>query len=464
MEYILFLVGLLIGVVIVFFYFRGRSASLEALLQAERKSREDDKMIAEQRLSQQQTQYEKLIDGLKQDAQQHLSELQVQHDRNLANMQAGYKTQLEERLEERDKLHQQGFEQLQKQYEQQLKLLKEQVVATTQDLLKQRGNDLLTANTKQMETLFGPLKEDIAKMERSMNEHREAGARNAASFETTMKQMMERTESIGEQADRLSNALQRKNKTMGNWGELILTELLESQGLQEGVHYTAQQSLKDEAGKTLLNEDTGRKMIPDVVLHLADNRDVVIDAKVSLTAFVDYQNAETEEERIHARTRHLESVRNHIKELATKQYANYIVSPRVSSDFVIMFVPNEGALQLALASEPHLWREAFDKKVFLVGGQTLIAALRIIDLTWVNVQQERNTRLIMEEARKLIDRVSQFVDLFDKLGRRIAEAHEAYDKVVDKVKSGRQSILGAGRNLEDLGVRGKKSLPTHHDD
>lgn len=464
MEYILFLVGLLIGVVIVFFYFRGRSASLEALLQAERKSREDDKMVAEQRLSQQQTQYEKLIEGLKQDAQQHLSELQVQHDRNIANMQAGYKTQLEERLEERDKLHQQGFEQLQKQYEQQLKLLKEQVVATTQDLLKQRGNDLLTANTKQMETLFGPLKEDIAKMERSMNEHREAGARNAASFETTMKQMMERTESIGEQADRLSNALQRKNKTMGNWGELILTELLESQGLQEGVHYTAQQSLKDEAGKTLLNEDTGRKMIPDVVLHLADNRDVVIDAKVSLTAFVDYQNAETEEERIHARTRHLESVRNHIKELATKQYANYIVSPRVSSDFVIMFVPNEGALQLALASEPHLWREAFDKKVFLVGGQTLIAALRIIDLTWVNVQQERNTRLIMEEARKLIDRVSQFVDLFDKLGRRIAEAHEAYDKVVDKVKSGRQSILGAGRNLEDLGVRGKKSLPTHHDD
>ncbi|MCF0193058.1 MAG: DNA recombination protein RmuC [Prevotella sp.] len=470
MELVYLGIGLLVGVLVAFFFGKSSRSAVEALLAAERKEHEDDEKRAADalamvksehanRIAELKAEYDKkhedyqklmgtLMETQKSDAQQLLADTKQEAAAMLARAK-----------EEADARRLKELDQLKESYETQLKLFKEEMTTATEKLLKDRSSQLQSANTEQMEGLFKPIKENIARMEQSIKENRDVQVSTRTVFEDTVKQMVERTTALGEQADRLSNALQKKNKTAGNWGELILTELLESQGLQQGIHFDAQQSMKDELGHSLRNEDNGARMIPDVVLHLADNRDVIIDSKMSLTAFADYQNAQTEEERKEAAVRHMESVRNHIRELTTKKYSDYVQKPRVSSDFVIMFVPIEGALQLALSESPELWREAFDRKVFLVGGQTLIAALRIIDLTWVNVQQERNTQKIMDEARKLVDRVGQFYASFESVGKKLAEATEAYRGVQDKVKDGRQSILGAGRTLEALGVRGKKALP-----
>ncbi|MCF0198888.1 MAG: DNA recombination protein RmuC [Bacteroidaceae bacterium] len=448
LEYIYLIVGIAVGALVAYLAVRSRSAALAALLDAEKQDHAED----EQRSAQ-------ALETAKQEAEERMAALKADFERQQTAIREQMTTLLEAQKQEAKERREQDLSELKQSYEVQLRLFKAEMKTATDQLLKERAAALQKDNSEQMDLLFRPLKDNIQRMEKSMTENRDMQSRNSAAFEKTMQMMMEKTNTLGEKADRLSNALQRKNKTAGNWGELILTELLESQGLQQGVHFDAQQTMKDEAGHSLKNEDTGARMIPDVILHLADNRDVIIDAKMSLTAFVDYQNAEDEESREEAAKRHLESVRAHIRELTTKKYTEYIKKPRVSSDFVIMFVPIEGALQLAMSQAPELWREAFDKHVFLVGGQTLIAALRIIDLTWVNVQQERNTQLIMDEARKLVERVAQFYTSFESVGKKLAEAQEAYRSVQDKVKDGRLSILGAGQKLESLGIRGKKALP-----
>lgn len=405
MEIVFLLIGVLIGAAASYFVSRSRIVAAEALLDAEREHLAEVKADAQQRLQ-------------------------------------AYKAEAEKRQQE------------------QMTMVREQVESLTRSMLQERSEELMQTNKVNMDVLLTPMRENIKHMEHTMAGHRDAAIHNSASLQQAVESMMMQTKELGTQADRLSNALQRKNKTAGNWGELILTDLLESQGLVEGMHFDAQWTMRDETGNSLRNEDSGRRMIPDVVLHLADNRDVVIDSKMSLVAFTDYQNAETEPERHEAAVRHLESVRQHVRELAAKRYNDYIRKPRVSADFVIMFVPIDAALQLALAEQGDLWKKAFDQKVFICSSQTLIAALHIIDLTWINVQQERNTQKVMDEARKLIDRVEQFYALFVNVGRKIGEAQEAYAKVVDKVKDGKQTILASGRNLETLGVRGKKPLPT----
>lgn len=414
MSFAYLAVGLIVGAVVGWFAGRSKAAPLAAMLEAERESRKSDKSEYEQRLKSLKTDYEHRM------------------DKNLADLRGSY--------------------------EQQIALFREQITNISRRAMQESSRDLFMLNSKQMDSIVQPLNDNISRMEQTMARNNESSVKRHASLEQTIQHMVAQTVELGEQADRLSNALLHKNKTTGNWGELVLNELLESQGLLKGVHFDAQYTLRDVDGRAIINDTTGARMIPDVVLHLADNRDVIIDSKMSLTAFVDYRNAETDEERKQAIARLIASMRGHVRELSGKQYQDYVKKPRVSAGFVVMFVPIEGALQLALAESPELWREAFDKKVFIVGAQTLIAALRIIDLTWVNVKQERNTQAVMEEARKLVDRVQQFYDRFQDVGRRISDVKEAYDRVSDKVSDGKQSILASGRALEDLGVRGKKQL------
>lgn len=411
------------GAAAMYFILRGKESAQQALLKSEKEERERDRDIHARQLASLKEEHRHREDTLR-------NELERRMDTELDNLKESYITQI--------------------------KLVREQLSTTTEKMLRDRMSELQSANTEQMDTIFRPIKENIRRMEQSITDNRESAARNHASFEKTMELMMQQTSTLSQQADRLSNALQRKNKTVGNWGELILSELLESQGLEEGVHYDVQHTLRDHDGKALVNTDTGARMIPDVVLHLADKRDLIIDSKMSMTAFVDYQNAETDGERADAGRRLVESVNAHIKELKVKKYHEYIRQPRVSCDFVIMFVPIESALQLAISLQPDIWQKAFEKKVLLVGSQTLIAALHIIDLTWVNVKQEQNTMQVMDEARKLVERVEQFYQRFQNVGKKLTEASEAYKEVMDKVKDGRQSILGAGLNLERLGVRGKR--------
>lgn len=473
-------IGVLIGAGVLYFM-------MNKLLQSEKSERADDRSQYEKKISSLETEKnasldkakeeaEKLIVRAKEDEEKRRKEeiadlrnlYQDQIDTLKANLQTAAKKLDEARenadrdmtraKEEDDRRRKEELSDLKKSYQEQIDTLKSNLQATTENLLKQRSSDLQEENNKQVSSLLAPLQENIKKMEQAIALNNEQSARNSQSFTEQMKSMMESSQSLSSQAARLSNALQRDNKVVGNWGELILSELLESQGLVNGKHYDLQATIRDDSGKVITNEESGKKMIPDAVLHLADNREVVIDSKMSLTAFIDYQNAESDEQRKEALDRHLKSVRNHVKELKDKDYSSYFQGKRKSCGFVMMFVPIEGALQLAISEDKDLWRKAFDDKVFIVGAQTLMAALRIIDLTWVNVQQQKNITEILKTAGQLIDRVSRFQTSFADVKKKLESLSDSYDKVMNTVE-GKQGIISSGKKLELLGVRGTKTLP-----
>lgn len=352
-------------------------------------------------------------------------------------------------------------EERERHFREQLRIVQEQLQNATRELLGQRAQELSRQNTVQMSAIIDPLKETMREMRTAMDNSRDTHNKNTASLEKAIEEVMRRTREIGAEADKLANALRNENKVQGNWGELILDELLQSQGLKEGVHYEKQAVLRDSRGNAVLNEETGRRMIPDTILHYSDGKDAIIDSKVSLTAFVDYQNAETDEARVEALQRHVKSVRNHVGELARKDYSAYVKPPRQALNYVIMFVPNEGALQLALAEAPDLWRDAFAKGVFITGEQNLTAALRIIQIAWTQERQARNQEAIFDTARMLLDRVADFIGHFEAVGQKLADASAAYRKAADKLKDGRLSVVGAAGKLIKLGAKtsAKKAIP-----
>lgn len=416
------------------------------------KARED----AEQRIVEEKSNSDKRVEELKKS-----NEAQLEHERELRNKeQSAHEQHLRDVQASAKEQREKELGDLKKVYDNNLAMFKDSVKADTEQLLKQRSEELQKTNVKQMDDIFKPLRENITRMEESMKQNREAQVSDTSQLKTVMEAMISRTTEIGKQADELSSALRNQNKTMGNWGELILTQLLESQGLREGVHFDAQKAMRDESGELQLDEESQKRLIPDVILHLTDSREVIIDAKVSLKAFTDYQNATTDEERELFAQEHLRSMKNHVKELSGKDYSRYIPKSHFSSDFVIMFVPNEGAIQLMMATEPQYWDEAFNKyRVFIVGGQTLVAALHIIELTWRQELQERNTQSIIEEAQKLLDRIVDFMDRYRKVGECLGKAQTAYAEAEAKALNGTQSVFNTAQRLTNLGVKGKKALP-----
>ena len=345
------------------------------------------------------------------------------------------------------------------QLQEQLKLVKEQLSSTTQELLRQRTADLHQANAMQMGAIIDPLKETIREMRTSMESSRDQNNKNTATMEQQIRQMLESVQNIGIKADNLANALRFENKTQGNWGETILSELLQSQGLKEGIHFDVQTALRNDQGNLMVNEETGSKMIPDVVLHYPDGKDVVIDSKVSLAAFLDYVEADTEDGKKKALDRHLISLKQHVKELSHKNYSSYIKNGHQSLDYVIMFVPNESALQLALLSDTHLWRDAFDKGVFMTSEQNLIAALRMIQLAWTQELQHQNQERVYELAGTLIDRVADFANRFEKLGVSIDALKGQYSDTQKKLFTGHQSLLVPARQLVEMGAKENPKRP-----
>lgn len=340
----------------------------------------------------------------------------------------------------------------------QLRLAQEQLKGETEQLLRKRSEELTGKNSEQLSHILNPLKDSMKQMEEAMKSNRESQINTSAALRQTIDDMMRQTKDVASEANNLANALRGRSKMQGNWGELVLSELLESQGLTEGVQFTVQEALRNEQG-SLVKSDEGHILMPDVVLHLADGKDVVVDSKVSLSAFVDYWNADDDATRQNALDRHLQSLRQHVKELARKDYKAYIQPPRKSLGYVIMFVPNEGALQLALSAEPTLWRESFEKGVFIAGEQNLFAALRIIDMAWVQVKQAENQEKIYALASTLLDRVGDFVKRFGEVRVKLDAARQAYDEASDKLFSGRQSLLVPANSLVKLGAKTNPSKP-----
>lgn len=261
------------------------------------------------------------------------------------------------------------------------------------------------------------------------------------------------TEKIENSAHQLTNVIRGGNQVQGSWGERILTDILETQGYIEGVDYDIQYTLTNEKGDAVRNDDTGKRMRPDVILHYPNNEDVIIDAKMSIDAY--YKYVQTTEEGLKRKyaTDLVNSIRTQAKNLSKKDYSSYVQAPRKAIDFVIMFVPNEGALQLALATEPRLWGEAFEKQVFITSQQNLMAILKMIQIAWRQYTQTENQKRVFSLAEELLKRVGEFIKRFDKIDTDIINLRKHYDEAYNKAYTGRQSIVQKANELKELGVK-----------
>ncbi|MCH5307426.1 MAG: DNA recombination protein RmuC [Prevotella sp.] len=352
----------------------------------------------------------------------------------------------EERFLEETRLREQQFNE-------QLKTTREQLQNMAQQLMDAQTKKLKEENRESMGTITQPLKDAISEMRKAISDNTKDHTEQSASLREQLRLMMESNREIGEKAEGLANVLRRDNKVSGNMGEIILGDLLASQGLTEGIHYEVQARLRDEQGRPLKHDDTGREMQPDVILHYPQGQDAVIDSKVSLVAYQRYVNAETPEEKERALQDHIKSVRSHVTELARKDYSKYIKAPREAIDFVIMFVPFESSLQLALANDPTLWREAFERKVFITGEQNLLGILHMIHIAWVQNQQAENQERVFGIAEQLLDRLGDFIQRYQKMGDHLEAVRKDFESAGNKLFTGRQSVVQKGRELIELGAK-----------
>ena len=321
-------------------------------------------------------------------------------------------------------------------------------------------------NKESMDSITQPLKDAISEVRKAINENTKDHTAQSSSIREQLRMMMEAGKEIGTKAEELANVLRRDNKVSGNMGEIILGDLLASQGLTEGIHYEVQARLRDEQGRPMKNDDTGREMQPDVILHYPQGQDAIIDSKVSLVAYQRYVNAETPELKERALQEHIRSLRQHVTELARKDYSKYIKKPREAVDFVIMFVPFESSLQLALANDPSLWREAFERKVFITGEQNLLGILHMIHIAWVQNQQAENQEKVFGIAEQLLDRLGDFIQRYNKMGEHLELLRKDFDSAGNKLFVGRQSVVQKGRELVDMGTKENpnRRIPKAEDD
>lgn len=390
---------------------------------------------------------------LNQDCQQkqrYIDEQKEQHQQQLVKAEAQYQEAL-------NQIHRQH----EKMMEQQSQLIKEQINTASEHILKERAEELSKANKEQLSSILTPLQTHIQQMREAVEKSDREQTATMQRLDASIKTSFQLSREVGERADRLTQALMGENKTQGNFGELKLKQLLEDMGLEEGVQFELQETMKDADGRVIYG-DEGRRLIPDAILHFPDRRDVIIDSKMSFTAFEEYHNAQTEEQRQDALRRHIASVRNHVTELSRKNYFKYGKEGRGRLDFVLMYVFSESALQLALSNDPTLWKEAYDKGVVIAGSQNLYMVLRVLEMTWKQVQQMENQQKIMELANQMVDRVQLFAERMDEVKRQFQKTSDALLNVEKSTAESGMSIITSARNLLKMGAsenpKRKKSL------
>ena len=345
-------------------------------------------------------------------------------------------------------------------YKTQLDLLREQMKTTTETVLKARQEELGARNREQVGKIVDPLQKSLKDMQEALLLSKEQQKEAMTRLDETIKMNMKQSASLGETADRLTRALTGEVKVQGNFGELKLKQLLEDLELKEGEQFDTQETLRDKTGKGLRGDD-GRGMIPDFILHFPNNRHFVVDSKMSLTDYERYMNAEdgTPEKSAYLKA-HIESVRAQVKRLAKKEYTKYLPEGYNRLNFAIMYVPIEGALNLALLNDTTLWHEAYDQGVMILGPQTMYMNLRVLEMMWTQVRQLNNQQAMIDAANLVIERVQDF-------GMRFADVEASMNDTIKKINrlkittaEGGPSIITAAKSLIKAGAReNKKKRP-----
>lgn len=435
-------------------------AARQRQLEMAQRQLQDSEANANKRIADLHDSYQQQLDKAEALRRQTVAEMRQQAD----DMMRQAQTARQQALDEADKRHSREMQEVKglmdKQLQDSFNLVQERLNKSTEQLLRQRSADLRDTNSMQMKAIVDPLKETIAEMKKAMDDNRESFVKSSSALNTRIDDMFRTTSTLGREAEKLSKALQTGPKLQGDFGEMKLNDLLDRFGFTRGLEYDVQATITDGDNKAVLNDDSNQRMRPDVVLHYPDRRDVIIDSKASFTAFISYSNASTDEERSLFMAEHVASVRRHVDELADKNYGKYSINGGTTLDFVIMFVPHEGALQLAMYSDPKLWSYAFDKHVLITGEQNLFALLRLLQLAWTQQHQADNQEKVFGLASTLVDRVGLFMQRFDKLGKALDSAISGYDDA-QKSLNGNQSFLTSARKLVAMGAKEnpKRRLP-----
>ena len=378
----------------------------------------------------------------------------------LADKHAGELKAKDETLKEREASHLRELEirdnalRDQKElFEQQRKAQEDRFKALSEEITRRRSQELSETNAKSMDALLTPLKETISKMEKALKDTGEADAKRAGALHEIMKSMMEKSESVGAKADALADALRAKPKIQGNWGEEQLQRLLDLEGFKKGIDYDTQVSLEGE---------DGNRLIPDFILHFSGDKDIVVDSKVSLTAFTNYIEAKDDDTRAIESQNNLRSIKSHIDELKRKKYQNYLTGIG-ALEYVVMFVPNEMALHLAYQEQPDLWLSAMADHVFLASPQNLMVMLRMIRIAWTQETQMKNYRELANHAANLIDRAEKFISEMSAIKTKIDQIQKAYNAAENRLY-GPRGIIVSARKINELGGKINKEFETKADE
>ena len=365
--------------------------------------------------------------------------------------------------------HEKAMEQLkeaqEKALQQQLEAIRSQMTAETEKLLKQREEALQQKARETFETLAGPLGKDLKAMQESFEAQKKNQTEGTTALKTSIEQavkhLQDQTTAIGSKADNLAQALKGQNKMTGIWGETVLYNMLVAEGMEEGRDFDREETLRDALGAIVLNEDSGKRMRPDFILHYPDKTEVIVDAKTSMEALSDWFSAQDPAQKEDAARRNIAAIRAQIKSLSDKRYQDYVREGYKTLDYVIMFIPNYGALQLAKSLVPGIFNEAYRQGVLLTTEETLMPFLRMIRSAWIHYDQARNQEKIIKAAQAMVDRVADFSKAHAAMGDKLHAALDEYDKVSAKLGDSGQSILVSARQLLKLGVpkNPKKPLP-----
>lgn len=369
-------------------------------------------------------------------SQQRVDELKVQHQQELERTRQDNKAQMQQAIT----------------------LMKEQIHSDSERIMRDRQQQLESINLRQISTIVAPLQNELKRMQDVVDKADRQHTTTIERLDATIRTSISATQNIGQKADRLAQALTGDNKAQGNFGELRLKQLLDDMGFEEGLQYEQQVTLRDEQGRTI-NDDKGHRLQPDVILHFPEGRDIIIDSKVSLTAYEEYCNA-ADDDRGEALKRHVASVRAQVNRLSSKHYSKFAASANL--DFVIMYIFSEGALQAALSADPLLYKEAYDKRVIICGSNNLYALLRVLEATWKQMDQIQNQQKIVDAANTIVERVQMFCERFQKVEDAVTSTQRAIDSVKSITADHGQSIVVAANKLVRYGASQStrhKSLP-----
>ena len=398
------------------------------------------------------------LEATKKEASEQLETTKKEASDLLAKTKAEAEAQQQKALAEKDAAWNDIMKGQEQRFNETMARMSEQMKNATADMLKDRQKEFADSSNQQLGQIVNPLRETIDKMKQTMADTTLKQTEMSSVLKDNIERSMQQAMAAKKSAEELANALKHGSKVQGDWGEAVLDELLTSQGLVRGIHYDTQAVIRDAQGNTVHTDD-GATLRPDVILHLDQRREVIIDSKVSLTAFLDYANADNEADRQRFLKTHIDSLQKHVKELSTKDYSAYVQPPKVRMDYVIMFVPHTGALWTALNAQPDLWRKAMEQNVFIADEQTLFAALRIISLTWTQIRQAENHEQVYRLANEMLDRVGQFMKKYTAIGKALKTATTAYDDAERKLQPSGQSILQTCAKLQKLGAKQSDKNP-----